>query len=131
MEYKNVKCKIVFVGDSEEGGKTSIIERYIQNKFYPYKDSTIGASYADKNQLIKEYSSNMEYSIFDCSGNEKYRSLIRCYIKNANVIIFVYDITKRKSFLSIKNKWYPIIRNFFEEQPSKIYNYYSLCTNWK
>ena len=36
--------------------------------------------------------------MWDTAGEEKFRSLTKIFIKDAKIIIFVYDITKEKSF---------------------------------
>ena len=43
---------------------------------------------------------NKKYMIemWDTAGEEKFRSLTKIFIKDAKIIIFVYDITKEKSF---------------------------------
>ena len=43
---------------------------------------------------------------WDTSGQEKYRSLTNVFIKDSDVIILGYDITRRESFKSIKDFWY-------------------------
>ncbi|XP_074025960.1 ras-related protein Rab-33B isoform X2 [Leptinotarsa decemlineata] len=43
--------------------------------------------------------------LWDTAGQERYRmSMVRHYYKNANAIIFVYDVTNASSFDSLK-KW--------------------------
>ena len=37
-------------------------------------------------------------------GQEKFLALIKTFIKNSNIVILVYDITNRNSFLEL-NYW--------------------------
>ena len=46
-----VNCKVVILGDSSTG-KTSIATRYVNEKFEQIEESTIGASFLQKDLLI-------------------------------------------------------------------------------
>ncbi len=61
--------------------------------------------------------------IWDTAGQEKYRSIIKIFYKDANVAILVYDICRRESFEEIKNYWY---QQLTENAPKKISNCYYL-----
>ena len=96
--------KIVLIGNSGVG-KTCISQRYVNNSYIDQKEcSTIGSSYFVKNVYFngKEYT----LDIWDTAGQEKYRSIGKMFYKNANIVLFVYDITNKKSFLDLKNVWY-------------------------
>ena len=55
---------------------------------------------------------NIQYSIWDTAGQEKYRSLSKIFYKESTIAILVYDITNKKSFSEIKKYWYKqIIEN--------------------
>ena len=47
----------------------------------------------------------IKFEIWDTSGQYGNRSLSKIFIKNAAVIIFVYDITDSSSFVDLKNFW--------------------------
>ena len=44
--------------------------------------------------------------IWDTAGQERFRTLNKIFIKDAKIIILVYDITEKKSFDEICNFWY-------------------------
>ena len=54
------------------------------------------------------YYNGKEYTldIWDTAGQEKYRSIGKMFYKNAYIVLFVYDITNKKSFLDLKSVWY-------------------------
>ena len=96
--------KIVLIGNSGVG-KTCISQRYVNDSYIDQKEcSTIGSSYFVKNVYIngKEYI----LDIWDTAGQEKYRSIGKMFYKNAYIVLFVYDITNKKSFIDLKNIWY-------------------------
>ena len=95
MEENHIK--VVFLGESDVG-KSSLINRYINGEikdFYP----TSAASYFQK--IINYNGKDYYFDIWDTSGYEKYRSLTKFFIVDANIIVLVYDITKRRSFLEL------------------------------
>ena len=101
---KNNLIKIVLIGNSGVG-KTCISQRYVNDSYIDQKDcSTIGSSYFVKTVDIngKEYT----LDIWDTAGQEKYRSIGKMFYKNAYIVLFVYDITNKKSFIDLKTVWY-------------------------
>ena len=105
--------KIITIGDSTVG-KTSILLRYIQNKFFESTLKTIGF---DKNikDLILKNGRKIRLSIIDPAGQEKYNSLNKNYVKNVDGVLFVFDLSNKKTFFNIK-KWL----DFFNENNSSL-----------
>ena len=106
MEYetKNAKFKIALLGDSSVG-KTSIVKRLINNDFKENQLSTIGTEQNTKTIKLNENSEEeilCTLQIFDTAGQEKFRSITPNYIKNADGIILVFDLTNYSSFENIK-----------------------------
>lgn len=94
--------KIVLLGDSGVG-KTSIISRYKGYDWVQNPETTLGVAFIDKN--IVHQGINLKLNIWDTAGQEKYTLLTRMYYRDANVILLVYDVTNKNSFINIK-KWY-------------------------
>ena len=97
--------KAVLLGDSGIGSKTSFINRAVKNCFDYNVSSTTGASYSSKTIELQN-GKELILDFWDTSGQEKYRSLTNVFIKDSDVIILGYDITRRESFESIKDFWY-------------------------
>ena len=97
--------KAVLLGDSGIGSKTSFINRAVKNCFDYNVCSTSGASYSSKTIELKN-GKELIIEFWDTAGQEKYRSLTRFFIKDSDVIILGYDITRRESFENIKDFWY-------------------------
>ena len=103
-DKKAIPCKVVLIGESGVG-KTSIIKRYITNKFSATIGSTPGANFTTKTVFLEDEKQSIKYEIWDTAGQEKYRSLAKVFYKNASVCILVYEITRRVSFEELKKYW--------------------------
>ena len=99
------QIKVVLLGESSVG-KTSIINQFTIKKFNVHCSTTVTAQFITKVLTFPELEKSIQFNIWDTVGQEKYRSLAKIYYKDAKVIIFVYDITKKFSFNSIKDYWY-------------------------
>ena len=97
--------KIILLGESGVG-KTSIIKCFNDEIFNNNRESTASCSQITKQIEIN----NNKYllDIWDTAGQEKYRSLNTIFIKDAKIIILVYDISSKNSFLQL-NFWYDFI----------------------
>ena len=90
---------IITLGCSEVG-KTCIIQRYLENEFSSSTISTIGVDC--KAKLFNINSIKYKIIYYDTAGQERYLSISSKYIKSANGVILVYDITNQKSFSKIQ-----------------------------
>ena len=98
--------KVVLVGESGVG-KTSIISRFITDSFDSEVLSSSSAQFISKTiKLSEPENTTIKFDIWDTAGQERFRSLAKIFYKDAKIIIYVYDITDRKSFEEIKNYWY-------------------------
>ena len=95
-----LKFKILIIGDSIVG-KTSMLLKYVENRFPENHIATIGAEYKIKTITTNKYKINL--NIWDTAGQERFKSITKSFFNNANGIIFVYDITNKESFEGVKN----------------------------
>ena len=93
--------KLLTIGD-QFVGKSSIINRYIDDKFNEKIKPTLGIDF--KTKMIQKGENLIKISIYDTAGEEKYRHLIKNYYNGSNGILLVFDITKRNSFDNL-NFW--------------------------
>jgi len=87
--------KIIFLGDKYVG-KSSILNRFYQDKYEPDYNATIGLDFHSKKSNINGESIRLQ--LYDTAGQEKFQCLIPMYICDANIILIVYDITIKDSF---------------------------------
>ena len=110
---KTLEAKIITLGDSHVG-KSSLIIKFIENKFTTNYLTTVGFDL--KCKTIQMNDEEIKLIIHDTAGQERFRSLASNYIKKANGVLLVYDISDKKSFDNI-GKW---MDDIIEESDNKI-----------
>ena len=87
--------KIIFLGD-DFVGKSSILKAFYEDKFEPDYNATIGLDFYSKNVEIN--TNTVRLLLYDIAGQQKFKSLIPMYTRDAIIIIIVYDISNKESF---------------------------------
>ena len=95
--------KVVLVGEAGVG-KTSIISRFTKNSFNPDEVTSSSAQFTSKTITIND--NKIKFDIWDTAGQEKFRAITKIFYKDAQVIVFVYEITTISTFEAIKDYWY-------------------------
>ena len=115
-EVKNkeelISIKVTMVGNVGVG-KTCIVKRLVKNEYDESGKSTVGANYS-KYEIYLD-NKKIILDIWDTAGQEKFRSMGRHFYKNSNIVVIVYDITKKESFDDIKTFWYDNIKENAEK----------------
>ena len=94
--------KLTIVGDSW-AGKTSLLNKFINNAFTGDEKQTIGVDLKSKN--IEVEGKLIKLQIWDTPGVEIYHRILGPYFKGSSGIIIVYDVTDYNSFKNITNYW--------------------------
>ncbi|KAG5601231.1 hypothetical protein H5410_032601 [Solanum commersonii] len=103
MSY-NYMFKFIIVGETGVG-KTCLLYQLTSARFKPVYEVTIGAEFGSRtitstgSQLSCKYGTQ----IWDTAGQEKFRSLTRCFYRGAVGALLVYDVTKRHTFQQLSN----------------------------
>lgn len=92
--------KVVLLGEGCVG-KTSVVLRYVEDKFNEKHITTLQASFLNKKLNIAGKRVNL--SIWDTAGQERFHALGPIYYRMSNGAILVYDITDEDSFQKVKN----------------------------
>ncbi|MCQ2818008.1 MAG: GTP-binding protein [archaeon] len=106
------KIKIIFLGD-QSTGKSSILNRFVNDKFDENYQATIGLDFNSK--IVKIDNQDVRLLLFDTAGQEKFRSLIQMYTRGSQIILLVYDITRKESFEHIP-EWINELTNVKKEE---------------
>lgn len=97
---RNYSFKVVLLGEGCVG-KTSVVLRYVENKFNDKHLTTLQASFLNKKLNISGKRVNL--AIWDTAGQERFHALGPIYYRDSNGAILVYDITDEDSFQKVKN----------------------------
>ncbi|ETO19566.1 canine-like rab-type small G protein [Reticulomyxa filosa] len=113
------KFKVVLLGEGRVG-KTSLLLRFVENRFSDRQQSTLQASYLEK--TINIGSCSVTLAIWDTAGQvykgkntlrkidflklkkkERFHALAPIYYRDADGAILVFDITDQTSFNKVQN----------------------------
>ena len=92
------KFKLLVVEDSGVG-KTSLIERYVNNAFLLHCQPTVGADI--KRKVTQVNGQGVDLTIWDSPGQTVHMNITTQAIRNSDAVILVYDITRRRTFQSM------------------------------
>jgi len=90
-----LQVKIVLVGPSGSGAKSSLILRYVDDTFDESISSTIGARFYSK--VVEVDGVTVKQDIWDTAGQQRYRSLAPLYYRGAGIGIVGFDVTSESS----------------------------------
>ncbi|XP_047202603.1 EF-hand calcium-binding domain-containing protein 4B isoform X2 [Girardinichthys multiradiatus] len=91
--------KIVLVGNSSVG-KTSLLQRFCDDRFHPGTCATVGIDYSVKTITVDN--SQVALQMWDTAGQERYRSITKQFFRKADGVIVMYDITAEQSFTAVR-----------------------------
>ena len=106
-ENKNItnKYKIIFLGDSGIGSKTSLIKRMNHKVFTPNITNKNSCSFVSKSIKIKN-GKKIIMNFWDINGHEIFRNLTKKFLENSDCVVLGYDVTNINSFKNIQDFWY-------------------------
>ena len=107
--------KVLLLGDSDVG-KSSLILRYTEETFNSKLVNSIGVDFKMKKKEID--GKVIKVQIWDTAGHERFRSITYSYYRGANAIIIVFDLSDKKSFISI-TEWLKQIEKHAKENVFK------------
>ena len=95
----DILLKVIFVGN-ESVGKSSLIYKYTK-QFKLLADScpTIGVEFHEKKIC------HTKLHIWDTSGRDRFVNVAEAYMKNCDIMFFVYDVTDINSLNIIKKRY--------------------------
>ena len=99
-EQTTARFKLVLIGDASVG-KSSLVLRYLKDRFDEIEKPTIGASFLSHTFDVGK--TTVKYEIWDTAGQQQYRSLMPVFFRGAQALFFVYDISNGMSYEGAKN----------------------------
>lgn len=103
QEGLRLSYKICIFGDKNVG-KTTLVNRYMTNKFYENMQATLGASVHIKDLELEN--GKITLHIWDFGGQKRFKFLISSYARGSVGAIFMFDLTNHDSLIAL-NDWLP------------------------
>ncbi|RMZ98238.1 ras-related Rab-7L1-like [Brachionus plicatilis] len=101
-DKKETTIKILVVGNSGVG-KTSLCNRYINERFVRAYKPTVGVEFCSK-EFESEKNNKFNFQFWDIGGQERYIYMTHVYYKNSDFCLIMFDLMNRESFQACA-KW--------------------------
>ena len=111
MDLRDILKKVVLLGDGGVG-KTSLVARYVVNKFDDKYITTIGTKVSRKDiQIIKpDLIINLRMMMWDILGQKEYSKIRSASLSGAQGVILVGDLTRPETVKSLSEFWLKEVR---------------------
>jgi len=106
-----IKRKILLLGDASVG-KTSVIRRFVVDKFSDDYITTIGTKVTKKDLRLEQGSRTVDLTmmIWDVLGQKGYKGIQESAFRGARGVILVFDLTRPETKASFEEYWVPRVR---------------------
>ena len=118
---KEVQKKIIMLGDGAVG-KTSLIRRFVVDKFDDKYIITIGTKITAKAIQfdLKEESYHVALQIWDILGQKGYTKLHLSSFRGTDGVFMVADLTRKRTLFSLGTYWIPKVQKLIGNVPFSI-----------
>ncbi|XP_066917295.1 intraflagellar transport protein 27 homolog [Clytia hemisphaerica] len=102
----NYRAKCLIIGDSTVG-KSALTQVFCSDGVhYPKNYSmTTGVEFVTKQLSIASTLDSVEFFLYDSAGKEEFGDIVDVHMKDAKIIVLVYDVTNIDSFENL-SEWY-------------------------
>ena len=114
MAESDFKFKICLLGEGSVG-KTSLVYRFVENKFQDDYKATLGVTILQKYLEIDDYSVSL--NIWDFGGQYSFKKLRKLYLEGSKGALVIFDLTNKASFEKL-GEW---IQDFRGQRGEKLF----------
>ncbi len=102
--------KVVLLG-APAVGKTSLVLRFVENKFKDEYITTLGADFLIKEIVFEKVKIKVKLLLWDIGGQERWKSIRPTYLTGADGAIIAFDLTRQRTFEEIP-RWIEDLRTY-------------------
>ncbi|KAK4810034.1 hypothetical protein QYF61_005097 [Mycteria americana] len=100
MSGKSLLLKVILLGDGGVG-KSSLMNRYVTNKFDSQAFHTIGVEFLNRDLEVDGRFVTLQ--IWDTAGQERFKSLRTPFYRGADCCLLTFSVDDRQSFENLSN----------------------------
>jgi len=100
--------KIVLIGPGAVG-KTSLMQRYVHNRFSERYELTIGVDFLSKDVKIGDIDARL--TIWDIGGQDRFKFMRNRFYDGANGALLIFDLSRAQTYTDIR-RWLAEFRQF-------------------
>ena len=103
--------KAILLGE-QHVGKTNLFNKVLETEFKEEYNPTVASNYCQRAICVdnKDYL----FNLWDTIGDERFRSLIKAFVKDSQIILIVFEIDKKESFNQV-DFWYNLVKEILGE----------------
>ncbi len=118
MNTRQIKRKVLLLGDGAVG-KTSLIKKFVTDKFDDSYITTIGTKITKKDLQYSTQDDDMILTlmIWDILGQKGYKSIQSSSYKGAEGAMIVCDLTRKETLASVTEYWIPELQKVIGKAP--------------
>lgn len=84
-------------------GKSTMGRMLTEGRFDPMIESTIGIDFFIKTIKLAKYNNHsIKLQIWDTAGQEKFKSIVKSYLRDVCIVFIMFDLTNRESWNEIE-----------------------------
>jgi Ras-related protein Rab-7A len=104
-----IQKKVAIMGEGGVG-KTTLLHRYINGNFVDSTKMTIGSDFFTKNidYMLDSVHVSGKMQIWDLGGQDRFRFMMKDYMKGSEAIILAYDLTRMMTLIKLAG-WLDVI----------------------
>lgn len=107
-----MEAKVILLGDANVG-KTSVLLRFVRDKFDAKSTPTIAPEYDSRQQR------SLQLKIWDITGQDRFRTVVKSYYRGAHGCMLICDQTNEESLRSL-HLWYQELVNVVGPIPTLV-----------